>query len=112
MMKTGKVVPLAVAGAQRNSHLPDVPTTAEIGFPALVMDFWIGAVVKKGTSAAIVNKLSDAFQRAVASPENLKRFNDQGYVRVATTPAEFESTIRSETEKIKPVIVETGVSID
>jgi tripartite-type tricarboxylate transporter receptor subunit TctC len=112
MMKTGKVVPLAVAGTQRNSLLPDVPTTAEIGFPTLVMDFWIGAVVKKGTSATIVNKLSDAFQRAVASPENLKRFNDLGYVRVATTPAEFESTIRSETEKIKPVIIETGVSID
>lgn len=112
MMKTGKVVPLAVAGTQRNSHLPDVPTTAEIGFPALVMDFWIGAVVKKGTPAAIVNKLSDALQRSVASPENLKRFSDSGYIRVATTPTEFESSIRSETERIKPVIVETGVVID
>lgn len=112
MMRSGKVVPLAIADSQRNSHLPNVPTTAEIGLPNLVMDFWIGAAVKKGTPRAIVNRLNDAFEKAVAHPENAKKFSDLGYTRVTMSPEKFDGFIRAETEKMKPVIVDTGVVVD
>lgn len=112
MMRTGKVVPLAVADSQRNSHLPGVPTTAEIGLPQLVMDFWIGAAVKKGTPRPIVNRLHDAFEKAVAHPENLKKFSDLGYTRVTMSPEKFDDFVRVESEKMKPVIVDTGVVVD
>lgn len=112
MMKTGKIVPLAVAGTQRNSNFPNIPTTAEIGFPSLVMDFWIGAAVKKGTPTAVVNKLNDALNKAVSAPENAKRFTEWGYTLVTTTPTEFDAVVQAETERIKPVIVEAGVKVD
>ncbi|MBL8378405.1 MAG: tripartite tricarboxylate transporter substrate binding protein [Burkholderiales bacterium] len=112
MMRTGRVVPLAVAAAQRNSFLPNVPTTAEIGLPYLLMDFWIGVAVKKGTPRHIVNRLHEALDKAVASPENLKKFTDIGYSRVTMPPEQFDGFIRAETEKMRPVIVDTGVSVD
>ncbi len=112
MMKTGKIVPLAIAGTQRNSSFPNIPTTAEIGLPSLVMDFWIGAAVKKGTPVAIVNKLNDALQKAVSTPENAKRFTEWGYTLVTSSPSEFDAAIHAETERIKPVIVEAGVKVD
>jgi tripartite-type tricarboxylate transporter receptor subunit TctC len=112
MMKTGKVVPLAVADTHRNSYLPNVPTTAEIGLPNLVMDFWIGAAVKKGTPRPIVNRLHDALEQAVANPENWKKFSDLGYTRVTMSPEQFDTFVRAETEKMKPVIVDTGVVVD
>lgn len=112
MMKTGKVVPLAVADTHRNSYLPNVPTTAEIGLPNLVMDFWIGVAVKKGTPRAIVNRLHDALEQAVANPENWKKFSDLGYSRVTMSPEQFDSFVRAETDKMKPVIVDTGVVVD
>jgi tripartite-type tricarboxylate transporter receptor subunit TctC len=112
MMRTGKVIPLAVADTQRNSHLPGIPTTAEIGLPQLVMDFWIGAAVKKGTPRPIVNRLHEAFEKAVANPENWKKFSDLGYTRVSMSPEKFDEFVRAEAEKMKPVIVDTGVVVD
>ncbi len=112
LMKTGKVVPLAVADAGRNSHLPNVPTTAEIGFPSLVMDFWLGVAVKKGTPRPIIDKIHDAFERAVSNPENWKKLSDQGYSRVSMSPEQFDAFVRTEAGKMKPLIVETGVSIE
>jgi tripartite-type tricarboxylate transporter receptor subunit TctC len=112
MMRSGKVVPLAVADTQRNSHLPNVPTTAEIGLPQLVMDFWIGAAVKKGTPRPIISRLNQALEKAVANPDNLKKFSDLGYTRVTMSPEEFDTFVRAETAKMKPVIAETGVVVD
>jgi len=112
MMRTGKVVPLAIADTERNSHLPNVPTTAEIGLPNLVMDFWIGAAVKKGTPRPIVNRLHEALEKAVANPENWKKFSDLGYTRVSMSPEKFDGFVRAESEKMKPVIVDTGVVVD
>lgn len=112
MMRTGKVIPLAVADSQRNSHLPDVPTTAEIGLPNLVMEFWIGAAVKKGTPRSIINRLHEVLEKAVANPENWKRFSEFGYTRVSMSPEQFDTFVRAEAEKMKPLIVETGVVVD
>lgn len=112
MMRGGKVVPLAVADTQRNSHLPNVPTTAEIGLPGLVMDFWIGMAVKKGTPRVIVKRLNEAFDKAVGHPDNLKRFTDLGYARVSMTPEEFDTEVRTGLVKMKPLIAETGVVVD
>lgn len=112
MSRTGKVIPLAIADKSRNSHLPNVPTTAEIGFPNLVMDFWLGAAVKKGTPRAIINRLNEVFGKAVASPDIAKKFEDLGYSRVTMTPEQFDAFVRSELQRMRPVISETGVVMD
>ncbi len=112
MARTGKVIPIAVADKTRNSHLPNVPTTAEIGFPNLVMDFWIGAAVKKGTPRAIVNRLNEVFAKAVAAPDVWKKFEDLGYSRVSMSPEQFDAFVNAEFQRMKPVIAETGVVVD
>ena len=76
------------------------------------MDFWIGAAVKKGTPRPIISRLNHALEKAVANPDNLKKFSDLGYTRVTMSPEQFDTFVRAETEKMKPVIVETGVVVD
>ena len=112
LMRAGKVIPLAIADSKRNDHLPNVPTTAEIGFPSLVMDFWLGAAVKKGTPRPIVNKIHDAFERAVSNPENWKKLSELGYSRVSMSPEQFDAFVRDEASRMKPLIAETGVSVE
>lgn len=112
MIKTGKVTPIAIAAPQRSSYFPDVPTTAEIGYPSLVMDFWIGVAARKGTPAPILNRLHDAFEKAVSHPDNWKRFADLGYSRAPMNPEQFDAYIRAETERYRPLIVDTGVVVD
>lgn len=112
MMRTGKVVPLALAGTHRSPYLPNVPTTAEIGMPSLVMDFWIGAAVKKGTPRSIVTRLRDALEKSVSQPEIWKKFSDMGYSRASVSLEAFDNFIQAESEKMKPIIHETGVVVD
>ena len=112
MMKAGKIVPLAVAAPQRSPHLPNVPTTAEIGFPSMQMEFWIAIAVKKGTPDAIVSRLHDAFEKAMTNADNWKRFSDLGYTRTPMTPDQVNALIQAETDKHRPLIAETGVSVD
>ena len=109
MTRSGKIVPLAIADAHRSSHLPNVPTTAEIGYPNLVMEFWIGAAVKKGTPRAIVNRLNEEFTKAVATPEIAKRFEDLGYSRVTMSADQFDAYVAAESLRMKPLIQEAGV---
>lgn len=55
---SGKLVPLAVAGAQRSIFLPDVPTFGEVGLGEFYVRTWFGLFAPAGTPAAIVNELN------------------------------------------------------
>ena len=112
IMRNRKGIPLAVAATQRSEFLPNVPTTAELGLPNMRMDMWIGVSVKKGTPAPIVTRLHDAFEKVLSHPAVWKRFADFGYSRASMTPAQFQSFIASETERSRPLVVDTGVKVD
>lgn len=112
MLRNGKATPLAVAAAQRSEYLPQVPTTTEIGYPAMQMDLWIGAAVKKGTPAAIVNRLHAALEKALSQPETWKKLADLGYSRKSLSPAQFDAFIAAEIQRYRPIIQDAGVVVD
>lgn len=112
MVRSNKGLPLAVASAQRTEFLPNVPTFAELGFANLKMDLWIGASVKKGTDPAIVNKLHTAIEKVLTQPAVWKRYADFGYSRAPMTPAKFQAYIEAETLRYRPLVVDTGVTVD
>ncbi|MBS0425712.1 MAG: tripartite tricarboxylate transporter substrate binding protein [Proteobacteria bacterium] len=112
LARSGRAVPLAVANPKRSEYFPNVPTTAELGYPDMVMDLWIGVAVKKGTPQPIIDRLHAAFEKAMAKPEAAKRFADLGYTRNPMTPAQFDQFIKSELDRYRPVIADTGVVVD
>jgi len=78
LVKAGKVKALALYGAERSPLLPDVPTTAELGLPDVVMENWYGIFLPAGTSAAVHDKLEKALFAVVALPAVKERFATQG----------------------------------
>ena len=58
LIKSGKLVPLAVYGPKRLPKLPNVPTMAEAGYPGLELFSFSGFYVPAGTPMPIVNKLN------------------------------------------------------
>ena len=50
-IQSGKFKALAVTSARRAPSLPDVPTTAEVGYPKVISDNWYGLVAPAGSSA-------------------------------------------------------------
>jgi tripartite-type tricarboxylate transporter receptor subunit TctC len=68
LVKGGKTRALAVTGAERSPELPDVPSMAEAGYPAVDTKLWSGFFVPAGTPAPIVAKLMAELGRALADP--------------------------------------------
>src|SRR5215475_6800044 len=55
-IRDGRLRALAVLSKSRIPDLPDVPTAAESGYPALVVTTWTGLFAPAGTDAAVVGK--------------------------------------------------------
>jgi tripartite-type tricarboxylate transporter receptor subunit TctC len=78
LVKAGKVKALALYGAERSPLLPDVPTTAELGLPDVVMENWYGVFLPAGTPAPVRDKLEKALFAVVALPQVKERFVTNG----------------------------------
>lgn len=100
-LETAKVRPLAVAGPRRLPGIPDVPTFAELGMPAMVSDSWNGLLAPAGTPAAIVRRLHAVVAEAVKSPKVRGKLEPQGAILVGNSPQEFRQEIRAEVQHWK-----------
>jgi tripartite-type tricarboxylate transporter receptor subunit TctC len=108
-IQSGKLKPLAVAYRTRAPWLPNVPTTAEAGFPGFEVTSWYGVVVRSGTPSAVVTRLSQELKAIVQAPEFKKRYDDLGAFTVGNTPEEFGRFIQSETVKWTAVVKQAGI---
>jgi tripartite-type tricarboxylate transporter receptor subunit TctC len=95
-LQSGKARPLAIAGANRNAKLPNVPTATEAGYPKLLTPFWLGVVAPAGTPPAIIDKLNAAFRESVAPAETRARLDALGAEIKVGTPAEFGKMLADE----------------
>ena len=68
LVKQGTVRALAVAGNERSSLLPDVPTAAELGYKGVYMENWYGALVPAATPPDVVAKLEAAVMDVLKTP--------------------------------------------
>jgi len=66
-IKSGKLRPLAVTGAARHAHFPDVPTLKELGYDVEYY-LWIGMFAPKNTPAGPMKALREAIRQAVDDP--------------------------------------------
>jgi tripartite-type tricarboxylate transporter receptor subunit TctC len=72
-------------------QLPDVPTFAELGYPALNLTSWTGIAAPKGTPAAIVQTLHKAIRTAATEPAMVENLKNRGVIPPEEmTPAAFE----------------------
>ena len=77
-VKSGEVRALAVMDEARSKFLPDVPTTKEAGYPTVLSNSTRGIAGPKDMPAAIVSKLREVLQKAMADPDHIKKLEDQG----------------------------------
>ena len=103
-VKSGRLRALAVSSATRVSQLPDVPTFAEAGFPGVDDDTWIGIFLPAGTSPAIVQKLNEAVNQALRSPDILERLDSLAFEPVGGSPQQTATYVKAEIEKWGKVV--------
>lgn len=77
-VKNGKLNALAVTTAKRNASVPEVPTMAEAGYPALTVDNWHAIVAPASTPAAVIARLEKEFQAVLELPAVKEGFFNSG----------------------------------
>lgn len=109
--KGGKVRAIAVTSSERWFTAPEIPTVAET-VPGFYAMSWHGVAFPARTPAAIVDKLSAAIQRALATPEVQANFAKGGSKATSMAPQQFAAFIREDTARWAPVIRASGARID
>ncbi len=107
-VKSGRLRPLAAAGARRSEIMPEVPTLRESGVD-LVMALWYGVLAPAGTPKDIVAKLAGAVNKAAFAPDIKQRLLDQGAEPVGSTPEQFGAVLRDEVPRWAEVVRAAGI---
>jgi tripartite-type tricarboxylate transporter receptor subunit TctC len=103
----GTIKAYAIATAERNPSLPDLPTTAEAGLPKYQASAWNAIFAPKGTPAPILAKLNAAVVKALDDENVRKRLLDLGSdipKTEARTQAALAALVKSEIEKWSAVL--------
>ena len=114
-VRAGKIKVYAVTSKQRNAAAPDVPTTAEAGFPGIEVAIWHGLWAPKGTPPEIIAKLNAAAIVALKDPEVRRKLEDLGQdipTPEQMAPAAFTAFQKAEVAKWTPIIEKAGVKIE
>jgi tripartite-type tricarboxylate transporter receptor subunit TctC len=74
----GTIKVYALGAAERNPALPNVPTTKEAGLPNLDASPWWALFAPKGTPRPILDKLTDALDKAMDDQNTRKRLIEIG----------------------------------
>ncbi len=76
--KAGRIRMLTIMDKERTKFYPDLPTTAELGFPGVISASTRGIAGPKGMPEPILKKLYDEFKKAMMSKEHLDKLESAG----------------------------------
>jgi tripartite-type tricarboxylate transporter receptor subunit TctC len=111
--KSGKLRALATLAPSRLAEYPDVPTMAQAGFPGIEMGDWFSIAAPAGTPRDVVDRLSDAVRKVLASGGASERLASAGFAPVLDSgPDRFALVVQSELQRWATVVRAAGIHAD
>jgi len=116
--REGRLRPLAVTTATRSPALPDVPTTAEAGYPAVEATAWFGITAPARTPRPIIDRIAQEVNAILADPAIWRRFEELGGMKPGltpdglSTPETFQRFIDAEIAKWAEVVRRGNITIN
>jgi tripartite-type tricarboxylate transporter receptor subunit TctC len=110
-VKSGKLRALALFAKERSPLLPDLPTSAELGYPGMLMSNWYGMLAPAGTPAEATAALEKAMLEAMQSPAVAARLAAGG-LQGTTDAKGFRARLESDVAFWGPQIKKLGISAE
>lgn len=111
-VNSGKVNGIGMFAKDRLPMAKDVPTLPQSGGPAIESSSWVMFLAPGNTPPEIINKLSQAVNEVVQTPEVKARFIELGIIPVGSTPAETKTFLKDEIQKWGQVIKTANVKAE
>lgn len=111
-IRANTVRALAITTAQRDPLVPNVPTTAEAGYPQLEGGPWFGFFVPARTPRTVVDWLHAEAQKAFSAPDVRARFAEQGLAVILGTPEETAAFVAAESKRWGEVIRRANITLE
>jgi tripartite-type tricarboxylate transporter receptor subunit TctC len=105
LLRGKRMKAIAIAGKKRSPQFPNVPTTAEQGYPYLLSTVWYGVFAPAGTPPEVVGKLNADITAVLRNPSFIeKQGNARGLTIVGNSPKEFAARIREDAAQTESMV--------
>ncbi|WP_270938791.1 Bug family tripartite tricarboxylate transporter substrate binding protein, partial [Falsiroseomonas oryzae] len=111
-VRGGRLRALAVTSPTRSPLLPEVPSFAELGVPALQADSWFGVIAPRAAPPAALDRLHAAFAQVAAMPEVAPKLRDLGLIPAPMTRAEWGTFYLAQVEQWSAVPRRANIRIE
>ncbi|MBU4610449.1 tripartite tricarboxylate transporter substrate binding protein [Achromobacter sp. GG226] len=112
-VKAGALRALAVAAPERLPALPNVPTLAEAGLPAMQASAWYAITAPRDTPAPIVSHLNAEITAVLAMPDVRSRLLDMGAIlREPQSPEALGAFFQAEIDRYQEIVAVSGARVE
>jgi tripartite-type tricarboxylate transporter receptor subunit TctC len=108
----GRLRAIAVSGPRRLADFPDVPTFAELGWPAAESGTFQGVLAAGATPAPVLARLDTALRETLAEPDVARRMAELGAEVRALGPDPFRTWFAAEVEAWGRVVRANNIKLD
>jgi tripartite-type tricarboxylate transporter receptor subunit TctC len=108
-VRAGWLRALAITSSRRSTTMPEIPTTADAGFPELVAENSSALFAPARTPVPILTRLQDAAVAALALSDVRDRLHEQGAEVVGNSSAELAAYVATEIPKWASLARQAGV---
>jgi tripartite-type tricarboxylate transporter receptor subunit TctC len=112
-IRTGRIKPLAITTPERRKELPDVPTTAESGFPGVGTNAWNGLFAPAGIPGPVLGRIHADVVKVMESPA-MKASLEKVFMSVVVnrSPREFQQFVEKEIKEWGKIVVENNITVE
>ena len=112
LVESGKLRPLAIVDTQRWPTLKDVPTMPELGYPGMTMVAFSGLFAPAGTDRAIIEKLNQAVNDALRTPEAKAVMDSIAANMELGSPTDFQNFVNRESPRWRELVRISGAKAE
>ena len=109
-VQTGAIRIIGAISDGRSKYFPDAPTMAEQGFADAQVTPWFGVVVPAGTPQPVVGRISEALEKALATPDVQQRLDTAGCEPKSAPLGQFAGIIKTDVALWAKVVKEAGIT--
>jgi tripartite-type tricarboxylate transporter receptor subunit TctC len=111
-IRSGRVRPLAVTGAQRHPLFAELPTLIESGLKGFDALQWYGVVGPAGLPEPVVKLLNETLNKTLAAADMSEKLSAEAVQPMPMSPAQFSDYMRADLARWTELARERKIQVD